>query len=57
MAITAAGEVAPPAPVQEGDLLWTPAPERVEQARLTAFTRFAQERTGRRFAGYAELWE
>jgi acetoacetyl-CoA synthetase len=43
--------------VREGDLLWTPAPERVESSRLTAFTRFAEQRTGRRFPDYAALYE
>ncbi|MGY1807977.1 acetoacetate--CoA ligase [Blastococcus sp. SYSU D00669] len=42
--------------VREGDLLWTPSPERVESTRLTAFTRFAAERTGRDFPDYAALW-
>jgi acetoacetyl-CoA synthetase len=43
-------------PVREGDLLWTPSPERVERTRLTAFTRFAEQRTGRSFGDYAALW-
>ncbi|MGY1643042.1 acetoacetate--CoA ligase [Geodermatophilus sp. SYSU D00703] len=43
--------------VREGDLLWTPTPERVEQTRLMAFTRFAEERTGRSFGDYGALWE
>jgi len=42
--------------VREGDLLWTPSPDRVAGARLTEFTRFAEERIGRRFADYAQLW-
>ncbi|MGK5112237.1 acetoacetate--CoA ligase [Geodermatophilus sp. CPCC 205506] len=42
--------------VREGDLLWTPSPDRVERTRLTAFTRFAAERTGRSFDDYAALW-
>jgi acetoacetyl-CoA synthetase len=42
--------------VREGDLLWTPSPERVERTRLTAFTRFAAERAGRDFPDYAALW-
>ena len=41
--------------VREGDLLWTPSPERVEAARLTGFTRFAEQRTGRSFRDYAAL--
>lgn len=43
-------------PVHEGDLLWTPPPERAEGTALTAFTRFAEQRTGRTFADYAALW-
>ncbi|MCW2705103.1 MAG: acsA2 [Blastococcus sp.] len=46
----------PQTTVREGDLLWTPSAERVEGARLTEFTRFAEARTGRRFADYAQLW-
>jgi acetoacetyl-CoA synthetase len=42
--------------VREGDLLWTPSPDRVERTRLTAFTRFAATRTGRSFDDYAALW-
>jgi acetoacetyl-CoA synthetase len=50
---TAAG--ARPA-VREGDLLWTPSPERRERTRLAGFTRFAEQRTGRIFADYEALW-
>jgi acetoacetyl-CoA synthetase len=42
--------------VREGDLLWAPSPEWVDRSTLTAFTRWAQERTGRTFADYDELW-
>ncbi|MCA0144089.1 acetoacetate--CoA ligase [Blastococcus sp. LR1] len=42
--------------VAEGELLWTPSPERVAGAQLTEFTRFAEERTGRTFPDYAALW-
>jgi acetoacetyl-CoA synthetase len=42
--------------VREGDLLWTPSADRIAGARLTEFTRFAEERTGRRFADYTQLW-
>jgi acetoacetyl-CoA synthetase len=54
---TATHRVADRRSVQEGDLLWTPSPERVEHTRLTAFTRFAEERTGRTFDDYAALWQ
>jgi acetoacetyl-CoA synthetase len=43
--------------VREGDLLWTPTPERAEGSRLTEFTRFAEQRTGRTFPDYAALYE
>src|SRR4051812_43215659 len=42
--------------VREGDLLWTPSPEQAERTRLTAFARFAAERTGRDLPDYAALW-
>ncbi|NYJ06941.1 acetoacetate--CoA ligase [Petropleomorpha daqingensis] len=42
--------------VREGDLLWTPTPEQAERTRLTAFTRFAAQRTGREFPDYEALW-
>ena len=42
--------------VRERDLLWTPSAERVERTRLTAFTRFAAQRTGREFPDYESLW-
>jgi len=42
--------------VPEGELLWTPSPERVGRTRLTAFTRFAEERSGSSFENYAALW-
>ncbi|MFO1420716.1 MAG: acetoacetate--CoA ligase [Candidatus Competibacteraceae bacterium] len=36
--------------------LWTPAPERVATAQLTAFRRAASERSGRAFDDYPSLW-
>jgi len=42
--------------VHEGDLLWAPSLEWIERTQLTAFTRWAEERTGRIFANYAALW-
>src|SRR4051812_26448657 len=42
--------------VREGDLLWPPSPEQAERTRLTEFTRFAAQRTGRDFPDYAALW-
>jgi acetoacetyl-CoA synthetase len=43
--------------VNEGDLLWTPTPERVEKSHLTAFMRWLAHKRGLKFAGYAELWQ
>lgn len=42
--------------VKEGDVLWTPSPERIESANLTAFMRWLQERRGLHFATYMDLW-
>jgi acetoacetyl-CoA synthetase len=42
--------------VQEGDLLWTPSPERVAASRLTAFTAWLDER-GHHFDSYDALWQ
>ncbi len=43
-------------PVREGDLLWTPDPDRVAQANLTAFTAWLAAERGLRFDGYAGIW-
>ena len=43
--------------VNEGDLLWTPSPERVAKSHLTAFMRWLAKERGLKFAGYAELWQ
>ena len=40
----------------EGELLWTPSPERIAKAHLTHYMRWLAER-GRRLASYAELWQ
>ena len=45
-----------PADVREGDLLWTPGPDQVETANLTAFTRWLEAERGLRFTGYRDLW-
>jgi acetoacetyl-CoA synthetase len=44
-------------PAREGDLLWTPSPDRVERANITAFTRWLGRERGHRFDGYQELWQ
>lgn len=36
--------------------VWTPAPERVEAARISAFTRWLRQKHGLEFADYESLW-
>ncbi len=43
--------------VREGDLLWTPGPDRVERANVTAFARWLAAERGHAFAGYQALWQ
>ena len=43
--------------VNEGDLLWTPSPERIERSHLTALMRWLAKERGLKFASYAELWQ
>src|SRR4051794_12102542 len=57
MSNTAVHPVTGRSSVREGDLLWTPSPEKVERTQLTAFSRFAEERTGRTFDDYNALWQ
>ena len=38
--------------VKESELLWTPSPQRVAEAELTAFTRWLERERKLRFAGY-----
>jgi acetoacetyl-CoA synthetase len=42
-------------PVHEGDLLWTPSPERVEASRLAAYMKWLAAERGLDFADYAAL--
>lgn len=44
-------------PVKAGDLLWTPSPERVANANITAFIRWLKETRNLDLAGYRELWD
>ncbi|MFW6087216.1 MAG: AMP-binding protein, partial [Myxococcota bacterium] len=37
--------------------LWRPSPDRIDQARITAFTQSAEKRWGRSFPDYRSLWE
>jgi acetoacetyl-CoA synthetase len=38
-------------------VLWRPAPERVERATLTRYTRWLEQRLDRSFGSYDELWQ
>ena len=42
--------------MQPGDLLWTPGPERIRHANVTALADWLARERGQRFADYAELW-
>jgi acetoacetyl-CoA synthetase len=42
--------------VRDGDLLWTPGPDRVDRANVTAFARWLQRCRGRQFGDYDALW-
>ncbi len=42
--------------VRVGDLLWTPSPEDIERANLTAFMNWLATERGRRFRGYHDLY-
>ncbi|MDA4115475.1 MAG: acetoacetate--CoA ligase [Thaumarchaeota archaeon] len=41
----------------EGETLWTPTKQGVEDANITKYTRWLEKRTGRSFPSYASLWE
>ena len=46
-----------PRDVAEGELLWTPDPDRVERSNLTAFTHWLRDERGVELGqGYDELW-
>jgi acetoacetyl-CoA synthetase len=40
----------------EGEILWTPTPERLDKAQVTRFMRYLAER-GHAFEGYWDLWQ
>ena len=40
----------------DGDLLWTPSPDKVARANLTAFTAWLARERGLRFGDYDALW-
>ena len=37
--------------------LWVPTPESLERAEITRYLRRLEERTGRRFDSYDDLWQ
>ena len=43
--------------VKTGDLLWTPSAQRVEQAGITAFTRWLKDTRGLDLGAYNDLWQ
>jgi len=43
--------------VRQGDLLWTPTPERIARARITDFRRWLKAERGLEFASYEEVWK
>ncbi len=45
------------ASIPEGTLLWQPSPERLENARLTAYMAWLQKTRGLTFADYNALWQ
>jgi acetoacetyl-CoA synthetase len=42
--------------MQEGDLLWTPSPEQIAYANVTAFAHWLAHERGLHFADYGALW-
>ncbi|MEX2481229.1 MAG: acetoacetate--CoA ligase [Gammaproteobacteria bacterium] len=42
--------------LSEGDLLWAPAPERIEKAEITRFMRWLARERGQNCADYPTLW-
>lgn len=42
--------------VREGELLWTPGPERVRRSHVTAFQQWLKSERGLQFADYEALW-
>ena len=50
------GHMEPRHHVRDGDLLWSPGPDRVDRANVTAFTRWLARERGHDFADYQALW-
>ena len=42
--------------MQPGEILWTPGPERIRSANVTAFADWLARERGKHFADYAALW-
>jgi acetoacetyl-CoA synthetase len=42
--------------VNEGDVLWTPSPERLRQSNLVAFLQWLEQHRRLKFASYMDLW-
>ena len=42
--------------VQQGELLWSPSPERIRKARLTQFQEWLEAERGLTFTDYEALW-
>ena len=47
----------PAAPAAADAPLWTPDPERIARARITAFTDWLARTRGLRFERYEDLWQ
>jgi acetoacetyl-CoA synthetase len=48
--------VEPHPAVRDGDLLWTPGPDQIARANVTAFGHWLAEERGRTFGDYHALW-
>ncbi len=42
---------------QEGEVLWTPSPDRIAASRLADYQRWLEQRHGLRFTDYEHLWQ
>ena len=42
--------------VNEGDLLWTPGPERIAKSNVTAYMQWLRKERALKFASYEQLW-
>ena len=44
-------------PVKEGELLWTPSPERAANSNIVAYQRWLERKYGLKFQDYTALWQ